>query len=620
MHKTIYIDIDEEIIGIINKIRKENVNEIFLVIPKNSLLTQGIINLKLLKKEVIKMKKNVILVTSDQHSKKIIERVGLKTRNKSIQDFVGNKEPEPSNQIKTQPEDLPENVLPQNMKRKIGSSNFYNSDQKSSVEKEESTTPIKNLGLFSTPKNKKIIVATPNTFGEEHIQNYQNKKESETLVDKAPEEKKFRINPAFEEKNENNSQEKALDNFYQDNKAKNDFTKPLKKTRGKKRKKPLNKKIGKILFFIIFILSILIVGYWFILNWPKMTVEIFLKNEVVNTNLDVTVCQEETRDENCLIGKYEELLIEITERYNASGEKFSNDKGMARGIVKIYNNYSSKDQPLVATTRLLSKEGKLFRLIKNTIVPGLTDNQPGMVEVQVIADEVGQDYNVESTEFTIEGFKNSDKYTKFKVISENSMIGGTNDNENKKVKVVTDADINSAREKTIEIFNEKLEENIKKQLTRNEAFVLTSIEKEITNSDSSFASGDIIDQFDYKLQEKVKLMIFNENDLNNLIKSSFNEENLTDLEFDKISKINFTKDISDFESKKLNLSITAEAIYWPILKKTQIKNSLSNKNHTEIKAYLSNLKQIEKAIISYKPSWLSSFSAKNRNINILETK
>jgi hypothetical protein len=245
---------------------------------------------------------------------------------------------------------------------------------------------------------------------------------------------------------------------------------------------------------------------------------------------------------------------------------------------------------------------------------------PGMIEAQVIADKIGTDYNIEPAEFTIEGFKGGDKYDKFKVVSEEKMIGGANDTENKKVKVVREEDINMAREKTLEKFNEELKTNLEKKLSPEESFVFSSIEKSIINSDSSYAPDDIIDEFNYSIKQKIKVITFNQNDFEKRILQSFDNDNIKDLKFNKIAEINYQKDIADYEEKKLDLVAQVKLLYWPVIDKTEIINKLAESDSAEIKTYLSNLENINKAIISYSPSWLSNLPIKNKNISIEEIK
>jgi hypothetical protein len=640
MHKTIYIDTDEEIIGIINKIKQAEVGEVFLVVPKNSLLTQGLVNLKLLKKEVAKMGKEIILITSDTQSKKIIELVGLKTRAKSAQDFVRGVEDQTFKQKPKSVESLdsspsskleidPEKAEIENKKREIGSSSFYGHNKKTSVQ------PSSERSGELEPQQKeletlKLKVNTENTFGKEHIDYYKSKNQ-----DSFETEKKFDEEPKMEKvdlMNSKNVKENSfnkiinkkelpsIDDFYQNNH--DDLGNKRKRIEKKSKSFAIANKKRFFLFglFLIILVSIF-VGIWLAFNnWPKMKVGLHLKEKSIEKTIDLKVCESKEAGDACLKGDYQEIVIELVERYRATGEKFSNDKGMARGIVKIFNNYSSQPQALVATTRLLSKEGKLFRIVKDVVVPGMEGETPGMIEAQVIADKIGTDYNIEPSEFTIEGFKGGDKYDKFKVVSEEKMIGGANDTENKKVKVVREEDINMAREKTLEKFNEELKTNLEKKLSPEESFVFSSIEKSIINSDSSYAPDDIIDEFNYSIKQKIKVITFNQNDFEKRILQSFDNDSIKDLKFNKIAEINYQKDIADYEEKKLDLVAQVKLLYWPVIDKTEIINKLAESDSAEIKTYLSNLENINKAIISYSPSWLSNLPIKNKNISIEEIK
>ena len=638
MHKTVYIDVDEEIIGIISKIKKIESDEVFLVVPKNSLLTQGIVNLKLLKKETEKMGKNIILVTSDDHSRKIIKNLGFKTKNKSVHDFIdngqGNQENISERKIKSEEFSL-ETSKNNPKKREIGSSSFYNDQkglglgQETEEKSEKPEMPIVE-SLFGKEEPRNIRVNTENSFGSEHIKNYEakNKKEQQKVSEQKFEQAEKSLDPDEKSKspsgfNLNRAKpENSIDDFYSSKKhgIEDDFIEVNSKS--EKNKKPTfkisNKKKFAFFLILIFALILLSAGFWSYSNWPKMKIELFSKEEIKESTLNLKICENQEVDENCLKGNYKKLIVRTVESYESSGEEFSNDKGMARGIVKIYNNYSSKSQPLVATTRILSENGKLFRLIKSVTVPGMEDDQPGVAEAQVISDEIGQSYNIGPSKFTIEGFKGGDKYEKFEVISEFSMVGGANDTDNKKVKVVTGSDIDLAREKTIEVFNNKLEDNIREQLDSEEIFVVTSIEKEIVKSDSSYAPGDIINKFNYIVEEKIKLMAFDEDKFNQEIRESFQESSDNKLEFNKISKIDFQKDIANYEEKFLDLVINAKASYWPKINTEEMKKQLGSKNNEEIKKYLTDLNQIQKAVISYSPSWLSALPVKQENIIIEE--
>ncbi len=62
---TIYIDVDEEITGIISKIQNSDKDIVALVLPKRASVLQSIVNMKLLKRAQDQHKKKVVLITSE---------------------------------------------------------------------------------------------------------------------------------------------------------------------------------------------------------------------------------------------------------------------------------------------------------------------------------------------------------------------------------------------------------------------------------------------------------------------------------------------------------------------------------------------------------------------------
>ena len=94
MHKTLYIDIDEEITSIIDRMRKAEAREVIIVAPKNAMLLQSIVNLKLLKKEADRRKKQLLIITQDKIGKKLIEKAGILAQAKPGKDLYLNAEPD----------------------------------------------------------------------------------------------------------------------------------------------------------------------------------------------------------------------------------------------------------------------------------------------------------------------------------------------------------------------------------------------------------------------------------------------------------------------------------------------------------------------------------------------
>ncbi len=63
--KTIYVDVDDEITGIIDKVLTSKESIVALVLPKRATMLQSIVNMKLLKRAAVQNDKNVVLITSE---------------------------------------------------------------------------------------------------------------------------------------------------------------------------------------------------------------------------------------------------------------------------------------------------------------------------------------------------------------------------------------------------------------------------------------------------------------------------------------------------------------------------------------------------------------------------
>lgn len=63
--KTVYVDVDDEITGIIDKVKSNSESIVALVLPRRATMLQSIVNMKLLKRAADQSDKNVVLITSE---------------------------------------------------------------------------------------------------------------------------------------------------------------------------------------------------------------------------------------------------------------------------------------------------------------------------------------------------------------------------------------------------------------------------------------------------------------------------------------------------------------------------------------------------------------------------
>ena len=77
--KAIYLEPDEEITSIIDRLSKINESEIAVVVPKNSTMFQSLVNLKLLARQAQKLGKTVAIISSNKIGSRLAKQVGLET-------------------------------------------------------------------------------------------------------------------------------------------------------------------------------------------------------------------------------------------------------------------------------------------------------------------------------------------------------------------------------------------------------------------------------------------------------------------------------------------------------------------------------------------------------------
>ncbi len=121
------------------------------------------------------------------------------------------------------------------------------------------------------------------------------------------------------------------------------------------------------------------------------------------------------------------LKESATKAVKASGKRRVEER--ASGKIMIFNDFSAKTQRLVTNTRFETPEGLVYRIHDPIEVPGQRKSSngellPGSIEVVVFADEPGEKYNIDLTDFTIPGFKGSPQYKKFFARSKTAMSGG----------------------------------------------------------------------------------------------------------------------------------------------------------------------------------------------------
>ncbi len=188
--------------------------------------------------------------------------------------------------------------------------------------------------------------------------------------------------------------------------------------------KSFQKKSSKLLW-ILAVLCVGILFFSFSLLFSGAKVKITPKHDEVEVN-DVFEARKSATGDTL---PFEIMSVdgEVSKVIPSTGSTDSATK--AKGTVVIYNSYSTASQKLIATTRIETSDGKIYRLDNAVTVPGMkTVNgkvTPGSVEANVTSDQPGDTYNIAESDFVVTGFKGTAKETKFAVRSKGPFTGGS---------------------------------------------------------------------------------------------------------------------------------------------------------------------------------------------------
>lgn len=122
---------------------------------------------------------------------------------------------------------------------------------------------------------------------------------------------------------------------------------------------------------------------------------------------------------------YQNLSITKSASQTAPAQGTQHVSRAASGVITISNTYSAASQRLIANTRFVAPDGKIYRIRDSVTVPGMAAGKAGTATATIYADSAGPDYNKSgSITFTIPGFKGDPRYTKFSATNQGAISGG----------------------------------------------------------------------------------------------------------------------------------------------------------------------------------------------------
>ena len=379
--------------------------------------------------------------------------------------------------------------------------------------------------------------------------------------------------------------------------------------------RPKDSKIPKIkfsfglkFFLSAFVAVLVLVSIFSFVFSTKVEIKIWPKTEELFLTQSVVVSREKKElDTKAFIvpGYFFEETKIVKDEFPGSRKAMKEEK--ARGVVRVYNSYSTASQTWVAGTRFMSAEGKLFRSVKKAVIAGARYEGgklvPGETDVEVIAAEPGEEYNIGPTTFSIPAFAGTSKYTYFYARSFSPMRGGLK----AEVSQATEEDIEKARKILMEKAKKESIEKMRKDSSEDFIFIDKAAVQEIIEETNEPKT----ENFSLEMKIKTKILAFKKSDIDVFFKEmiadyfsssglKIKEDSLNkDYSFKSIVYSQTTQKEESTEPKEINLDLVLKGLSYADVDLEKIKESFLGKSFDEIELVLEEEEKISK--IEIKP-------------------
>lgn len=608
MPKLIYLEPEEEITDVIGKISEADSKSVSLVIPRGSTLANSVVNLKLLVKRSKALKKDVALVTNDNIAHNLAAQIGLPVF-ESIEDAKAGIEPE----VENKPAKMPEG--PGGETKNIDGVKVHQYDREAG-ENPDKIAPVPEVSA-PTENEGEVIEAVRDVDeeppgGEIAFVGAASGADNELAEDAGKSDYKLMKKPM-------QSHEKQRD-FPGSDSGSQVFGNM--RTAGSRKKRIIT-------YISIAVAILLIFGAYIAL--PKAKVTLSVVSEPFSSAADINVSKDATSVDtvtSTIPGKIVTDEEELEKPFAPSGTK--NIGAKAKGKITVYNYWDNNPKSIPAGTQF-SSAGIVFVSTSAATVPGGTLNfippttayvdPPGTVDVNVEAQNVGEQGNIGPSDFVISSFPASQqlhtcsgKACGYSGKSAAKMTGGTN----QIVKVVSDKDVADAKTSTENELKDTIMNKIKSGLAGNEKLLDSAIAQSITSESASAKSGDQVDTFNYKAKIKIDALVFSEDDFKAVLLESARGKLASDKDIVANGSQNIKYDVasSDVAKGTITLKGTFDGFISGKYDVEAMKKAIKFKSINSATAKLTGYPGVLSANISTTPSFLRSLPAMARKITI----
>ena len=361
----------------------------------------------------------------------------------------------------------------------------------------------------------------------------------------------------------------------------------------KKRVKPAKprRKVYGIIFFI-FILFIL---FLFTYVLPRVTVIVVPKTENIEKEFQIQLTTDKSKvnpENNIFAAEIIEANGQGEGNFKATGEKDIGDKAKGQAI---FYNYTGRSQPVTPNIDLINESGVVFVVTQSITIPSAkVDDQgnivAGKITAEIEAKEAGEKGNVGPGRINISALsveRQSKVYGEIK----DGLAGGTS----KVVTVVSQEDLDNAKEEIIKKLEPKIKEKIKKKTGKDKYVSDELINYDEIKIEQAIEAETEVKNFNMKLNLRARALVYNNKELrislrNKILAGLSPEQTISETEFGnleiKVNNFNIDLGLADLDVKAI----------FPVSEKidlNKIKKNIMGKKEQAARRYVLSLPNVK---------------------------
>ena len=534
---TIYIDIDDEITAIIDKLGQSEHKIVALVLPKRATVLQSIVNMKLLKRSADAKNKKIVLITSEA----------------SLLPIAGAVKVHVAKTIQSKPIIPP---APQTL------SDDIQADDNEELQQDEDEDED---GLDASKSVGSLAAASAINNDEETIELDEDLEDIDVEKDDSKKSKK-------------KSSKKKIPNF-------DTFRKRLL--------------IGGVIFVGLIVL-------FFIFNTILPKAKIVIKSDSISVNTDVpftanTAFTSFDADAGKVPATKKDISKTDSTKVPATGQKNIGDK--ATGTVTLKNCAKVDGAFTIPAGTVLTTGASSFSVNETTLLPSSTFSGTNTCTtagktVNVTSTAAGDQYNISGGRtFAVSGVAS------ITGIDSSAMSGGTN----KLVSVVSDQDVETAKQKISDKSKDSATTDLKQQFSNDDLFLIPeSITSSAANVTATPKVGEEASEVTVSSTTVYTGLGVKESYLNTLVENSAKKQ--IDTTKQSISDNGLSKAIFRLEDKKSatdqRFRVQSTVSTGTQIDQEALKKEIAGKKKGDVQDLIGKLPGVKDVTVSYSPFWV----------------